>query len=87
MMILRKLQSNPARMVSVAMTLLAIGMTILGFAILWPRLPFPANLWPERNDFLHGVTFGIAIGLDAIAVVICAREQRRTAQEIERKSQ
>jgi hypothetical protein len=54
-------------------------LIVLG--VLWPKLPFLANLWPTWNDFLHGFVFGFAITLEIAGLVInttAAANKRKT---------
>ncbi len=73
-MILRKLQSNPAAMIPVAMALIVVGLSLLTIGIAWPRfsppLPHAGTDW---NDFFRGAIFGIAIVLEAVGVVLAAK--------------
>jgi hypothetical protein len=40
------------------------------------------QLWPNRNDFLHVVTFGIAIGLEVIGVMIAVNAAASRAKKL-----
>jgi hypothetical protein len=71
-MILNNLKKDPAKMVSVGMAFVVVGLMILVIAINWPRLPFLAYLWPDKNDFLRGFAYGIAIVLEISGVAINA---------------
>jgi hypothetical protein len=57
-------------MVSVGMAFVVVGLMILLIGINWPRLPFLVHLWPDKNDFLRGFAYGIAIVLEITGVVI-----------------
>jgi uncharacterized membrane protein YidH (DUF202 family) len=77
-MILRKLESNPAKMTSVALAFIAIGLSLLTIGIAWPRfsptLPHAGTDW---NDFFRGVIFGIAIVIEIAGVAIAASAAKR----------
>jgi hypothetical protein len=46
------------------------------------RDAFCLQLWPNRNDFLHVVTFGIAIGLEVIGVMIAVNAAASRAKKL-----
>jgi hypothetical protein len=70
-MILSKLQNSPAKMVPVAMMLLTVGLMFLVIGIVWPKLSFPvAHFGLDLNDFVRGMTFGIATALEIGGVVL-----------------
>jgi len=72
-MILGKLQNDPARMTSVAMALIVVGLSITVIGGVWPRLspslPHPGTNW---NDFFRGAIFGFALVLEIAGVAIAA---------------
>ena len=80
-MFLKKLKESPEKMVSFGMMLVTIGLMLIVLGVLWPKLPFLANLWPTWNDFLRGFVFGFAISLEIAGVVINA-----TAAQNKRKA-
>ena len=80
-MLLKKLKESPEKMVSFGMMLVTIGLMLIVLGVLWPKLPFLANLWPTWNDFLRGFVFGFAISLEIAGVVINA-----TAAQNKRKA-
>ncbi len=63
------------------MLLVTVGLVLIVLGVLWPKLPFLANLWPTWNDFLHGFVFGFAITLEIAGLVInttAAANKRKT---------
>ena len=75
-MIFHVAQRNPARRTAVAMLILILGLSFLIFGIVWPRLEFQAGLTSTWNDFLRGLTFGIALALETFAVVLAVAASR-----------
>ena len=69
-MLLKKLKESPEKMVSFGMMLVVVGLMLIVLGVLWPRIPFLANLWPAWNDFQRGFVFGFAISLEIAGVVI-----------------
>jgi hypothetical protein len=71
-MLLKKLKESPEKMVSFGLSLICIGLLLIVLGVLWPKLPFLANLWPAWNDFMRGFVFGFAITLEIAGVAINA---------------
>jgi len=69
-MLLNNLQKSPEKAVPVGMIFVTVGLMINIVGVCWPRFSFLVHFWPNRNDFLRGVTFGSAIGLEVIGVRI-----------------
>jgi hypothetical protein len=73
-MILRKLENSPEKMIPVAMALIVVGLSMTVIGIAWsriaPSLPHPGTDW---NDIFRGAIFGVAIGLEAVGVVLAAK--------------
>jgi hypothetical protein len=72
-MILSKLQNDPAKMTSMAMAFIAIGLSLLTIGITWPRVsPLLMHAGTDWNDFFRGAIFGIAIVLEIAGVAVAA---------------
>ena len=72
-MILRKLQNDPAKMTSMAMAFIAIGLSLITIGITWPKVsPLLVRAGTDWNDFVHGAIFGFAIVLEIAGVAIAA---------------
>jgi uncharacterized membrane protein len=71
-MLLKKLKESSEKMVAFGMSLVVFGLMLIVLGVLWPKLPFLANLWPTWNDFMRGFVFGFAITLEIAGVVINA---------------
>jgi hypothetical protein len=69
-MLLKKLKESPEKLVPLGMLLVTVGLMLIVLGVLWPKLPFLANLWPTWNDFLRGFIFGFAITLEIAGLVI-----------------
>ena len=80
-MFLKKLHESPEKAVAFGMSLVVAGLMLIILGVLWPRIPYLAQLWPTRNDFLHGFIFGFAISLEIAGLVI-----NSTAASNKRKS-
>jgi len=79
-MLLRTLSSDQSSsiktLVPIAMALLATGSLLLGLSVGWHViLKSSAGAWTE-SDFLRGLCFGLAIGLEICGVVIATRAVR-----------
>jgi hypothetical protein len=60
--------------------LVTIGMMFLVIALNLPRTAFPATyIGPNGFDGLRGFLFGIAIGINLVAVVFAALRRRPSA--------
>jgi putative Mn2+ efflux pump MntP len=81
-MLLNNLQKSPEKAVPIGMMLVTIGLMMIIVGVCWSRFSFLAHLWPNRNDFLRGVTFGIAIGLEAIGVMIALKAAASRARKL-----
>lgn len=72
-MILGKLQNDPARLTSLATTMIAVGLSMTVIGIAWPRhsppMPHPGTNW---SDFFRGVIFGVAFVLEIAGIVFAA---------------
>jgi len=83
-MILSKLQNDPAKMTSVAMAFIAIGLSLVTIGITWSKVSLPlAHAGTDWNDFVRGVFFGVAIVLEIAGVAIAtkaAAAKKRAAQ-------
>ena len=71
-MLLKKLKESPEKTVAFGMLLISVGLMLIVLGVLWPKLPFLANLWPTWNDFMRGFVFGFAITLEIAGLVINA---------------
>jgi hypothetical protein len=61
--------------------LMPIGMLCLVMAIVWPRFFHAATrLGQDWGDGLHGLLYGLAIGINVVALVLAGRERRREAK-------
>jgi hypothetical protein len=78
MMLCRQFLQSPAKAVPVGVAVLNVGLFFLIAGITWPHA-IPACLPPQWNDLAHGFLLGIAIALEAIAVMVlvsaCAAKQ------------
>lgn len=81
MLLCRKLKDTPEKLLPLSTLFIVTGLILIGISLLWTRLSLFASLTPDRNDFLHGFTIGIAITLTiggsvlyAIAKARCARK-------------
>jgi len=63
------------------MMLVAVGMMMIVFGILWPRLSFVTGaVEPGWSDFLRGGAYGIGIGIECGGVVLAILAARARAQ-------
>jgi predicted acyltransferase len=70
-MTLRNLKNHPEKMIPVAMALIVVGISILVIGIAWPRFsPSVPHVGTNWNDFFRGFMYGLAIVLEAGAVVL-----------------
>lgn len=82
-MIAGNLKESSARIVSIAMLFTSVGLVLLVFGILWPKLPFLATLVaPDWNDFVHGFVIGVALALEIGGVVMGAAALARKRKEL-----
>jgi hypothetical protein len=76
-MILRRFQNAPEKLMPVAMTFIAVGLSILTIGIAWPRFsPSVPHLGTDWNDFFRGFMYGLAITLEAAGVVFAVSAAR-----------
>ena len=81
-MIFSSLRKSPEKTLSIAMMLVAVGMMMIVFGILWPRLSFvTAAVEPGWSDFLRGGAYGIGIGIECGGVVLAILAARARAQK------
>ena len=72
-MTLRNLKNHPEKMITFAMILIVVGLSILMIGIAWPRLSPPVpHMGTDWNDFAHGFLIGLAIAMETGGVVIAA---------------
>jgi hypothetical protein len=72
-MILRKLQNDPARVTSVAMALVVVGLSLSAIGGTWPRFaPAVPHVGTDWSEFFRGAIFGFAIVLEIAGVAIAA---------------
>jgi len=72
-MTLLNLQNAPEKSISLAMTLIVVGLSILMIGIAWPRFsPSVPHIGTDWNDFAHGFLIGLAIAMEIGGVIIAA---------------
>ena len=72
-MILRKLQNDPAKMTSMAMAFIAIGLSLITIGITLPKVsPLLVHAGTDWNDFFRGAILGFAIVLEIAGVAIAS---------------
>jgi len=72
-MTLLNLQNAPEKSISLAMTLIVVGLSILMIGIAWPRFsPSVPHIGTDWNDFAHGFLIGLASAMEIGGVIIAA---------------